>query len=76
MSAEMGGSATSGGVISILAEDGSLWTMGDGKSKMLGISKPPSRLTEPQKVEGEWIGKVVSLATGPGAHQAVIAEME
>lgn len=76
VSAEMGGSATSGGVISILAEDGSLWTMGDGKSKMLGMTKPPSRLTGPEKVNGEWVGKVVSLATGPGSHQAVIAEME
>lgn len=76
VAAEMGGSATSGGVISILAEDGSLWTMGDGKSKMLGMVKPPSRLTEPEKVAGEWVGKVLSLATGPGSHQAVIAEME
>ena len=75
VSAEMGGSAQ-GAVITILAEDGSLWTMGDAKSKMLGITKPPNRLTEPMKVPGSWNGKVVSLATGPGLHQGCIAEME
>lgn len=75
VAAGLGGKA-GGMAISMLAEDGSLWTIGDRKSNMLGMKEPPSRLADAGKVDGAWMGKVLSVSTGPGQHQACIAEME
>lgn len=75
IAAGLGGNAGSA-VITMLAEDGSLWTIGDRSSRMLGIKQPPKRLTDAGKVDGSWLGKVVSISTGPGLHQACVAEME
>jgi hypothetical protein len=72
--AGLGGSNSA--AIALLAEDGSLWTLGMKKSNMLGIAKAPGRLTEPGKVEGGWLGRVKAIVAGPGTHIGCIAEME
>ena len=74
------GGTQSGSCTAFITEDGSLWTMGDGNSRILGWKGAKRTQTTPVRIGQTTSGwgadkRVVSLAAGLGSHMAAIVEV-
>ena len=71
------GGNSSSSCTAIITEDGSLWTMGDANSKILGWKGAKGHQTSPIKIgHGAWgTRRVLDIAGGLGCHLAAIVEI-
>jgi alpha-tubulin suppressor-like RCC1 family protein len=68
------GGGQRGSAFAILAEDGSLWMMGDSASKLLGVTGVRGKQPVPQKIPS--LGdRVVDMSCGYGNHMVAFAKM-